>query len=150
MPPPPAKEPAELTSARRHLARAEAAIDTDDGLAHLEEGLELLESVAADRRAGEHRALAAQLGATYAVKVNEHVGRQLASGRNLPEPALRHSFALLRCFDGKGFDVPPTSRESKIELVRRLIDIYYEGYPAADKQRAYEELAEIAGISGKG
>ncbi|HEX6993090.1 MAG TPA: hypothetical protein VF339_02995 [Gammaproteobacteria bacterium] len=147
MPRPP-QEPAELTDARTHLAHAEAALATADGLTHLQEGLELLESVADDRDA-RTAALARQLGATYAKKVHEHVRRELASGRNLPEPALQHAFALLRCFDGKGFEVPPTSRETKIELVRRLIDIHYEGYPEADKQRAYEELAEIARSSGK-
>ena len=146
--PGPAQEPQELADARRHLAVAEAALDTDEGLAHLQEGLELLESVAADPKGGRYRAVARRLGATYAAKVHEHVRAALASGRNLPEPVLRHAFAVVRCFDGKGFDVPPTSRETKIELVRRLIDIYYEGYSAADKQRAYEELAEISGVSG--
>jgi len=138
------KEPAELTDARKRLARAEATIETFEGLEHLQEGLELLESAA-----DEHAALARQLGATYAKKVHEHVRRELGSGRNLPEPALQHAFALLRCFDGKGFEVPSTSRETKIELVRRLIDIHYEGYPEADKRRAYEELAEIVRVSGK-
>lgn len=138
------KEPAELTEARKRLARAEATIETFEGLEHLQEGLELLESAA-----DEHAALARQLGATYAKKVHEHVRRELGSGRNLPEPALQHAFALLRCFDGKGFEVPSASRETKIELVRRLIDIHYEGYPEADKRRAYEELAEIVRVSGK-
>lgn len=142
------KEPAELTDARKRLARAEAMLETAEGLGHLQEGLELLES-AADEPPARHAALARQLGATYAKKVHEHVRRELGSGRNLPEPALQHAFALLRCFDGKGFEVPSASRETKIELVRRLIDIHYEGYPEADKRRAYEELAEIVRVSGK-
>jgi len=137
-----------LTEARHHLARAEAALETVEGLGHLQEGLELLESVAGDRDA-KHAGLARRLGATYAKKVHEHVQRELASGRNLPEHVLQHAFALVRCFDGKGFEVPPTSRDTKIELVRRLIDILYEGYPEALRQRAYEELAEIARESGK-
>src|SRR5690606_38074202 len=97
----------------------------------------------------KHAGLARRLGATYAKKVHEHVQRELASGRNLPEHVLQHAFALVRCFDGKGFEVPPTSRDTKIELMRRLIDILYEGYPEALRQRAYEELAEIARESGK-
>ena len=141
------EEPIELTDARRRLARAEAEIDTADGLVNLEEGLELLESVAEDRAAGMHRKIARTLGATYAARVHESIRRELDSSRNLPEPALRHAFAVVRAFDGKGFDVPPTSRELKIELVRRLIDIYYEGYSPADKQLAYEELAKISGMS---
>lgn len=143
-------EPAELTSARTQLAQAETKLDTEEGLAHLQEGLELLEAVAEDPKAGRYRKVARQLGAAYASTVHAHVRAGLASGRPLPEPVLRHAFDLLRCFDGKGFDVPSTSRESKIELVRRLIDIYYEGYPAADKQRAYEELARITGVEGSG
>jgi len=142
------KESADLTEARRRLALAEAAIETAEGVTHLQEGLELLESVAADRDRRQ-AGLARRLGATYAKKVHEHVQRELGSGRNLPEHVLQHAFALLRCFDGKGFDVPSTSRDTKIDLVRRLIDIHYEGYPEADKRRAYEELAEIVRASGK-
>jgi|SRR5690606_30188502 len=144
----PTQEPKELSDARRHLALAEASLDTDEGLAHLQEGLELLESVADDPEGGRYHAVASRLGAAYAAKVHEHVRNALASGRNLPEPVLRHAFAVVRCFDGKGFDVPPTSRETKIEIVRRLIDIYYEGYSAEEKQLAYEELAKISGVSG--
>jgi hypothetical protein len=140
-------EPPELTDARRRLARAEAEIHTDDGLMNLEEGLELLESVADDRAAGKHGTIARALGATYAARVHDSIRRELDSGTNLPEPVLRHAFALVRAFDGKGFDVPPSSRDLKIELVRRLIDIHYEGYSPADKQLAYEELAKISGMS---
>jgi len=143
------QEPKELADARRRLARAEAEIDTADGLANLQEGLELLESVAVDDAAGQYRAVARTLGTTYAARVHEGIRRDLDSGRNLPEPVLRHAFAVVRAFDGKGFDVPSSSRDLKIELVRRLIDIYYEGYSAADKQLAYEELAKISGMSGE-
>lgn len=143
-------EPTELIEARRCLARAEAEIGTAAGLEQLEEGLELLDIVADHPSAAAERTLALRLGATYAVKVYAHVERELASGKNLPEPALQHAFALLRCFDDKVFEVPPTSRELKIELVRRLIDIYYEGYSPADKQLAYEELAKISGLDDSG
>lgn len=144
------KEPTDLDSARTQLARAETGLDTGEGLTRLREGLELLEAVAEDPKAGRYRAVVRRLGAAYASKVHAHVRAALESGSHLPEPVLRHAFDLLRCFDGKGFDVPSTSRESKIEIVRRLIDIHYEGYPAADKQRAYEELARITGVEGSG
>jgi len=139
-------EPSELSTARRHLARAEAGIETEEGLHHLQEGLGLLERVTESPAAGKHGPVARNLGGTYAAKVHEHVQRQLASGRNLPEPALQHAFAVIRAFDGTCFDVPAGARDLKIELVRRLIDIYYEGYSAAERQRAYEELAKATGV----
>jgi len=37
------------------------------------------------------------------------------------------------------------AQDLKIEVVRRLIDRYYEGHPAERKQQALEELAQITG-----
>lgn len=138
-------EPRDLTEARRRLARAENELETEDGLLELREGLGLLECVAGDPAAGAHRQVARNLGKTYAAKVHERIKQQLTSRQNLAEAALRHAFAVIRCFDDASFDVPP-ARDLKIELVRRLIDIHYEGYTPADKQRAYEELAKISGV----
>lgn len=140
-------EPPELAEARRRLARAESEFETEEGLADLQEGLGLLECVARDPAAGEHAGVARNLGGAYAAKIHERIGQRLESHVNLPEAALQHAFAVVRAFDGTGFDVPRSARSLKIELVRRLIDIYYEGYPAAEKQRAHEELAKLAGIS---
>src|SRR5690606_39783491 len=89
----PMQEPKELADARRRLARAEAEIDTADGLANLQEGLELLESVAVDDAAGQYRAVARTLGTPYAARVYQGIRRDLDSGRNLPEPVLRPAFA---------------------------------------------------------
>lgn len=141
-------EPRDLIEARRRLARAETQLETEDGLLELQEGVGLLECVAADPAAGEHRQIARNLGKTYAAKVHERIRQQLESGQNLAEAALRQAFTVIRCFDDACFDVPP-ARELKIELVRRLIDIHYEGYPPAEKQRAYEELAQISGVERK-
>jgi hypothetical protein len=139
-------EPRDLIEARRRLARAEGELQTDEGLLELQEGLGLLEYVATNPAAGTHRQVAYNLGKTYAIKIQERVARELQSGRNLPEPALRHAFEVLRSFDHTCFDVPP-ARALKIELVRRIIDILYEGYSPDEKQRAYEELTKIAGAA---
>lgn len=138
-------EPRELAEGRRRLARAETDFDTEEGLVELQEGLGLLECVAVDAAAGAHRTVARNLGGAYASRIHERIKRQLESNRNLPEPELKHAFALVRAFDNTCFDVPPGARELKIELVRRLIDIYYEGYPPDEKESAYQELAEITG-----
>lgn len=142
------EEPRDLREARRRLARAEAALETEAGLLDLEEGLGLIDAVLADPAAHSQRQIAVNLGRTYAARIHERIARQLEAGRNLPEPVLRHAFAVLRSFDGASFDVPPAST-LKIELVRRLIDLYYEGYSQEDKQRAYDELAEISGAASE-
>ena len=48
-------------------------------------------------------------------------------------------------FDSVGVELPPEAQGVKIEVVRRLIDRYYEGHPPERKQQAYEELAQITG-----
>jgi hypothetical protein len=140
-------ESAGLAAARDLLAQAESALDTPQGLAALRDGLGLLDDVAGDASAAEAR-IARNLGAAYADNVHQHVERRLGSGLNLSEAELQHAFAMLRAFDATVFAVPAGDRALKIELVRRLIDIYYEGYPQAAKQRAIDELAAMSGVDG--
>jgi hypothetical protein len=42
-------------------------------------------------------------------------------------------------------EFPEYVRSLKIDVVRCLIDLYYEGYSAEEKQKMLQQLAEIAG-----
>jgi hypothetical protein len=139
------RESKQLGKARDHLAKAEAALLTGDGLLHLKEGLALLESEMDCDPATSTASVARNLGQTYTNRIYQRIGREIAADRNLPQPELEHLFSLLRAFDGAGFELPANSRELKIVVVRRLIDYYYEGHSAADKEEAYRRLANLSG-----
>lgn len=139
------RESKELGKARHHLAKAEAALSTESGLFHLKEGLALLESEMDRDPATPRASIARNLGQTYTSRIYEHIGREIAGDRNPPQPELEHLFSLVRAFDDAGFDLPANSRELKIAVVRRLIDYYYEGHSAADKEKACRRLADLSG-----
>jgi len=65
-------EPRELATARRHLAKAEAALDSADGLARLAEGMGLLDDLIAGRDAAVART-AGNLAASYAARIYERI-----------------------------------------------------------------------------
>ncbi len=135
------REPDALRDARAHLAEAEATLMSANGLFHLQEGIAALEaSLDRDPRVGQ---VASNIGRTYVVKVYERVREKIAAA-SVPEPVLEHLFALVRAFDNTSFEPPADARAVKVEVVRRLVDLYYEGYPAADKERAYEQLANLS------
>lgn len=136
-------EPPELLAVRKHLGEAEAAYGSAEGLRHLEEGLALLEEVMLDGGT-EHRAVAANLLSTYSKKICDAIRKRVEQDPALPEPQLEHLFKALRAFDAASVELPDYVRSLKIEVVRRLIDRYYEGYPEADKQQALRQLAGIA------
>ena len=131
-----------LAAARKHLARAEARYQTDDGLYDLEEGLALLQTIALDGEP-QHRTVATNLLETYSGKICDAVKRTVDSDRQLPEPALKHLFDVLLAFDAVDLELPEYVRTLKIEVVKRLIDLYYEGYPEAEKQKMLGQLAGI-------
>lgn len=137
-------EPRELREARRHLSQAEAAFRTQEGLTHLEEALALLEEVTFD---GEdlYRAIAANLLNTYSGKICASVRALVEGDRALPEPELEHVFKVLLAFDSASLELPDYVRTLKVDVVRRLVERYYEGYPEADKEAALRKLAGIAG-----
>jgi hypothetical protein len=54
-------------------------------------------------------------------------------------------FAVIRVFDEAPFDLPPESKRTKVDIVRRLIDLYYEGYTPSQKEQVFKKLAEISG-----
>jgi hypothetical protein len=137
-------EPRELATARRHLARAEAELDTADGLARLIEGLSLLDAVIAGRDAAAART-AGNLAGTYVGRIYARIGAAVTNDPQMPEPKLEHYFRIVLALDQVGEALPPTAGELKLAVVRALIDRYYEGHSPAEKQRALEQLAQLKG-----
>lgn len=141
-------EPPQLVAARTHLFRAESAWRKEDGLAHLEEGLALLEQVAIEA-APRHRQTAANLLATYSRRICGSVRTLVETDRGLPEPELEHLFRILLAFDAAvELDLPDYVRLLKIEVAKRLIELYYEGHPDEEKGAALRRLAGIAERTG--
>jgi hypothetical protein len=130
-----------LRSARDHLARAEASFASADGLFHLEEGLVILDEVSVDDDV--QRSVAKNLAATYATKIFGRIQAAIATDRAVPQPLLEHYFKLMLAFDHGDFDLPEQARTLKIAVVRRLIDLAYEGYPPAAKRKALEQFGAI-------
>ena len=50
-------------------------------------------------------------------------------------------------FDAGDLTLPDYVRPLKVEVVKRLIDLYYEGHPDADKEKALQQLAGV--VDGK-
>ena len=137
-------EPQGLVDARRCLAQAEADLDSPEGLGQLAEGLALLDDVMGEASGGAERT-ARNLASAYATRVYRHVADRLSGDPGVPEPELEHLFKLVLAFDRVGTAVPAAAQALKIDVVRRLVDRYYEGYPAERKQRVLDELAQLAG-----
>jgi hypothetical protein len=137
-------EPAKLIAAREHLSLAESNYRSGDGLVHLEEGLALLEEVALDGTT-EHKTVAHNLLSTYSTRICESVKSVVETDRGLPGPDLEHLFKVLLAFDAAGSKLPGYVRSLKIDVVKRLIDLYYEGYPAEEKGKVLQQLTGIAG-----
>jgi hypothetical protein len=136
-------EPRELLAAREHLARGEASYGSAAGLAELEQGLGLLDDLMASKNANQ-RAVAANLAMTYATRIYRSIQGLLNGDRAVPEPQLEHLFKVVLAFDQSEVELPATAREVKIEIARRLIDRYYEGYSPEQKRKALEQLTKIA------
>lgn len=136
-------EPSDLAAARRHLARAEAAYMTAEGLVQLEEGLALLEAVIA--AGGQSERVAHNLANAYQTKIYGRVKQRFEADPALPETECEHLFKLLIAFDESRIPLPEDARAIKVGVVRRLIELYYEGHSPAEKEKAIEQLLEIAG-----
>jgi hypothetical protein len=141
-------EPAEILTARAHLAKAEVSWDSADGLFHLEEGLGLLDELISDP-ASDHSALARNLASTYAAKIYGSIARRLETDRAVPEPELEHFFRIVLAFDQVDVPLPDMARATKIAIARRLIDRYYEGHPDERRREAIAALEEIVGSARK-
>ena len=137
-------EPKELTTARHCLAKAEADLSSADGLTQLVEGLAFLEDVIGTGTATAAKT-ARNLATSYAARVYGRVNTLVTTDPQLPEPELEHFFKVVLAFDQVGVELPQSAQVLKIEVVRLLIDRYYEGHPAERKQQALEELANITG-----
>jgi hypothetical protein len=135
-------EPSALLAAREHLARAEASFGSADGLIHLEEGLAMLEELL-EEASSTHAAVARNIANTYAAKIYGRVKTAIEQDRALPEPLLEHYFKLVLAFDEGDFQLPADARALKITVVRRLIELYYEGHPAAEKEAALQQLRKM-------
>ena len=135
-------EPRELTKARRCLARAEASLGSADGLTQLVEGIALLDEVIGAGNAAA--STARNLAATYAARIYARVRDAIASDEQVPEPELEQFFKVVLAFDSLGDALPESAQELKLAVVRRLIDRYYEGHPPERKQRALDELSQLA------
>ena len=136
-------EPRELEEARRCLAQAENAYRSSEGLAKLAEGLELLDDVMGGAPMERHARTARNLAATYAARIYGRINKLVNADPALPEPELEHFFKVVLAFDTVAAVLPPSARALKIEVVRRLIDRYYEGHPAERKQAALAALQKL-------
>jgi hypothetical protein len=124
------------------LARAEAELESADGLARLAEGLSLLDALAAGRDEAVART-AGNLAASYAGRIYERIGAAVAKDPQLPEPTLEHYFKVVLVFDQVGEALPATAAALKLAVARALIDRYYEGHSPEQKRRALEQLAQL-------
>jgi hypothetical protein len=140
--------PDDLALARDHLAKAESMLLTEDGLHHLQEGLSLVEAVLDGNPAKRTESVALNLGRTYTSRIYESIRRKVEKSRSLSEPELEHLFAVIRAFDDACFELPPESSSLKVDIVKRLIDLYYEGYTPSQKEEVFKKLAEISGDRG--
>jgi hypothetical protein len=137
-------EPPKLTAARERLSQAESSYRSAEGLVHLEEGLALLEEVLLDGTR-DQRKVARNLLVTYSARICESVRKTVERDRGLPGPDLEHLFKVLLAFDAADSDLPDYLTSLKIAVVKRLINLYYEGYPAEAKEKALRELTGLAG-----
>lgn len=135
-------ESRELSAARKHLGLAESGYRSAKGLGHLQDGLGLLEEIELDGT-DEHKAVAANLLATYSARICESVRRLVENDPGLPEPELEHLFKVLLAFDSVEIELPEYVHALKIDIAKRLIDRYYEGHSAEEKQEVLERLAGI-------
>jgi hypothetical protein len=135
-------ESRELRAARGCLAEAEAAWLSADGLARLIDGLgRLADEIEVGSKAEAHTA--ANLAATYAGRFYARVRDKLERDTQVPEPELEHCFKVVLAFDQIGDALPPASAELKIEVVKALIDRYYEGHPPEKKRAVLDQLAAL-------
>jgi hypothetical protein len=131
-----------LKAARARLAQAEAAFSSPAGLVHLEEGLSLLDELTESENAAQ-RTVAQTVAATYATRIFGRIRSAVENDRAVPQPLLEHYFKLMLAFDQGEFELPDAARALKIAVVRRLIDLAYEGHPAAAKRAALEQFGAI-------
>ena len=132
-----------LVDARARLAKAESAYASQQGLHDLQEGLSMLEELLEDPDEAACHSIARNVGASYLERIYRRIAARVAAEPHIPEPELEHLFRLLRSFDDTGFELPPDAAALKIEVVKRLVGLYYEGHGVDAKRPVLEELAAL-------
>ncbi len=127
-----ATESAELSGARSHLAEAEQQLFAADGEYHLVEGLDLLELLATGST--PESAIAANLGNTYLSRFREQIGRAVVPAA-VSQQRLQQAMRLSQVLDNSPFAENCATPSLTAEIAQRFIDILFEGYSEADKQR---------------
>jgi hypothetical protein len=135
-------ESAQLSAARACLADAEGAWWSADGLTRLTDGLGRLVDVIETGNRKEART-ATNLATTYAGRFYERVRGKLERDAQVPEPELEHCFKIVLAFDVLEEALPPAAAELKIDVVKSLIERYYEGHPPEKKRAALEQLTAL-------
>ena len=136
------QESRELAAARVSMAEAEAAWASSDGLARLIEGLGRLADIIEAGAKPEVRT-ASNLAATYAGRFYGRVRDKLERDAQVPEPELEHCFKVVLAFDQVNDSLPAAAGELKIDVVKALIERYYEGHSPEKKRAVLEQLAAL-------
>jgi hypothetical protein len=131
-------------AARLCLADAEAAWSSADGLKRLLDGLGRLSDLIEAGGKVESRT-AGNLAASYAGRFYGRVRDKLARDAQVPEPELEHCFKVVLAFDQVREALPPSAAQLKIDVVKALIERYYEGHSPDKKRAALEQLAALGG-----
>ena len=124
------------------MAEAEAAWASADGLVRLQDGLGRLTDIIEMGNGPEART-AGNLAATYAGRFYGRVRDKLERDAQVPEPELEHCFKVVLAFDLIKDLLPPAAAELKIDVVKALIERYYEGHSPEKKRAALEQLAAL-------
>ena len=129
-------------AARASMAAAEAAWASADGLARLEDGLDLLADII-DAGKGAEARIAGNLAASYAGRFYGRVRDKLERDAQVTEPELEHYFKVVLAFDRVQSALPAAAAELKIGVVEALIERYYEGHPPEKKRAVLGQLAAL-------
>jgi hypothetical protein len=125
------------------MAEAEAAWATADGLARLQDGLGRLTDIIDMGGAEAEARTAGNLAASYAGRFYGRVRDKLDRDAQVPEPVLEHCFKVVLAFDLIKDSLPPAAAQLKIDVVKALIERYYEGHSPEKKRAALEQLAAL-------
>jgi len=135
-------ESRELSAARVCLGEAEADWASGEGLARLTDGLDRLTYIIETASKTEART-ASNLAATYAGRFYGRVRDKLKRVRQVPEPELEHCFKIGLAFDQVQDALPPAATQLKIDVVKALVERYYEGHSPEKKRAVLEQLAAL-------
>ena len=80
---------------------------------------------------------------TYAGRFYRRVRDKLERDAQVPEPELEHCFKVVLAFDQVKDSLPAAAAELKVDVVKALIERYYEGHPPERKRAALEQLAAL-------